>query len=102
MNREEWLHKFFMFDIWLNSMLSTIPNFNRINRKDEFVIKKSRKYYAQINTVSLKVLENREMPHMMLSTYDMERKIVRARELLIEQLEKRKIPNPWDSLLPRL
>ena len=102
MNRDEWLAKFEGFDIWLNSMLQAIPNFDRLNRKDEFVIEKSRKYYQQINTVSLKVLENRTMPYMRLNTFHMENKIERAKDLLKEALEKRNIFNQWESLLPSL
>jgi len=102
MNRDEWLGKFEGLDIWLNSMLKAIPNFDRMNRKEDFVIKKSRKYYTQINTISLKILENREMPYMRLDTFDMETRIERAKESLKEALEKRHSPNEWDSLLPNI
>lgn len=100
MNRNEWLGKFEGYNIWLNSMLKAIPNFDRLNRTDEFVIKKSSKYYAQLNTISLKILENRKMPYMRLSTFDMENRIEVAKELLKEALEKRHIPNEAYYILP--
>ena len=102
MNRNEWLGMFEGFDNWLNTMLEAIPNFDRLNRTDDFIIKKSKKYYSQINTMSLKILENRKMPHMRLSTFDMENRIEGVKELLKEALEKRRIPNESYYTLPRL
>ncbi len=102
MNRNEWLSKFEGYNIWLNSMLDAIPNFDRLNRKDDFVIEKSKKYYTQLNIVSLKILENRKMPYMRLSTFDMENRVECAKELLKETLEKRRIPNELYYTLPKL
>ena len=62
MNRNEWLSKFEGYNIWSNSMLEAIPNFDRLNRTEDFVIEKSEKYYSQIKIISLKILENRKMP----------------------------------------
>ena len=102
MNRNEWAGKFELYNIWLNSMLDAIPNFDRLNRTDDFIIKKSNKYYSQINIISLKILENRKMPYMRLSTLDMENRIEGVKELLKEALEKRRIPNESYYTLPRL
>lgn len=100
MIRNEWLNQFNRFDIWLNTMLDAIPNFDRLKRTDKFVIEKSIKYYTQLNTISIKILENNGMPYMGLSTFDMENKVGTAKELLREALEKRKIPNEWEETLP--
>lgn len=99
MNRNEWLNKFAGYDVWLNAMLDAIPNFDRLNRTNKFVIEKSKKYYSQINIISIKILENKDMPYMRLSTFDMEKKVERARELLKEAFEKRNIPNEWGTKL---
>lgn len=81
-------------------MLKAIPNFDKRNEK--FVMKKSSKYYAQINTASIMVLKNRTMPEMKTSTYLIENKIARARELLQIEFDKRGITNEWDPKLPSL
>jgi len=84
--------------MWLDTMLKAIPNFKK--HKEDYIIEKSRIYYRQIHTISLKILENREMPYMRLSTFDMENRVERAKELLKKALEKRHIPNEWKSKIP--
>ncbi len=102
MNRNEWVNKFNGYTVWLDTMLDVIHNFDRLNRSDNFIIKKSRKYYTQLNIISLKILENRTMPYMRLNTFDMENRVERAKELLKEALEKRHIPNELYYTLPKL
>ena len=100
MNRKEWHAKFFTYNAIIENMLVAIPNFS--NHKDSFVIAKSMKYYGTINTISLKILENRNMPYMKLTTYGLDDKIEQAKNILRIQLEKRNIPNKWASLLPNI
>jgi hypothetical protein len=100
MNCKEWLGKFEYIHTLLNTMLEAIPNFQKHN--EIFVIRKSLKYYSTLDYASKMVLKNRTMPEMRTSTYLIEQKIGTARELLRIELEKRKIPNEWDSKLPKL
>jgi len=102
MNRNDWINKFNGYTVWLDTMLKAIPNFDKMNRKDDFVIKKSTTYYKQISIISLKILENKKMPYMKLNTFDMENRIEGAKELLKEALEKRHIPNELYYTLPNL
>ena len=100
MNRQEWYEKFVTYDELMDNMIMAIPNFHR--HKENYVIKKTVKYYSIINTVSLKILENRKMPYMKLSTYSLENKVEESRELLKKELEKRGMENIWDQELPNI
>ena len=98
MNRKEWLGKFEYNHILLNTMIKAIPNFKK--HDDTYVIRKSLKYYATLDRISLMVLKNRTMPEMRTTTWGIETKIGTAKELLKEALEERHIPNEWESKLP--
>lgn len=100
MNREEWLGKFEYWNTQMNDMLKAIHNFDRLKHTDDFVIKKSRNYYIQLNTITLKINEvNSNRYQLRISTFEMENKVRRARELLKEAFEKRGLGSKWDSLL---
>ena len=98
MNSNEWANKFNGYTVWLDTMLKAIPNFK--DHKENYIIEKSRIYYTQLNTISLKILENRTMPYMRLNTFDMENRVEMAKELLKEASEKYNIPKEWESKLP--
>ncbi|MBL7014799.1 MAG: hypothetical protein ISR79_00365 [Nitrosopumilus sp.] len=98
MNRKEWLGKFEYNHILLNTMIEAIPNFEK--HDDTYVIRKSLKYYATLDRISLMVLKNRTMPEMRTITCGIENKITIAKELLAKELERKNILNEWGSKLP--
>ena len=99
-DKQKWHIEFEYWEILMNTMLKAIPNFEK--HDESFVRTKALKYYTTINTISLKILYNRKMPRMKLNTFDIEKKVKKARELLREQISKKEIPNEWDSKLPNL
>ena len=99
-DKQKWHIEFEYWNILMNTMLKAIPNFE--NHDENFVLTKARKYYATINTISLKIILNKKNPGLRLSTRCIEYKVTKARALLLDQLSKRDIPNQWDSKLPSL
>lgn len=96
LNRQTWLEKSEAYDILLNTMLEAIPKFDR---KKEYRVKQLYlKYYGTLDLISRRIIENKHHKEMII--YTLIKKVRRARELLKEALEKRKIINIWDSMLP--
>jgi hypothetical protein len=99
-DKQKWHAEFEYWNILMNTMLKAIPNFER--QDSDFVLRKALKYYATINTISLKIIMNRKNPWLRLITTDIEYKVIKARVLLLDQISKKEIPNEWDSKLPNL
>ena len=100
MNRNDMLGQFEHKNTQLNTMIEAIPNFKK--RDEKFMLNKASKYYNRLQLISTLIQKNRTMPELCVSTFDIEKKVKYARELLLIEFQKRDIPNKWDPLLPNL